>query len=93
MDVLDELGDLDRARVVTLSHTVASKTCLSMRLEHPQIQVTVLTHQFINQRDQGLKVFLDGQMEDVSVLDIDGNCKESDIVVERGTLTCLLFMT
>lgn len=38
MDVLDELCDLNRTRVITLSHAVAGKTCLSMELEHSYIQ-------------------------------------------------------
>jgi hypothetical protein len=31
-------------------------------------------------------------MEDISVLDVDGDCKRSDLDVERDTLTFLLFM-
>jgi hypothetical protein len=31
-------------------------------------------------------------MEDISVLDVDGDCKRSDLVVERDTLAFLLFM-
>jgi hypothetical protein len=54
--------------------------------------VAVPTHQLVDQRDQRLKVFFNGQMEDISVLDVDGNCRRSDIVVERGTLIFLLFM-
>jgi hypothetical protein len=52
----------------------------------------VLTYQLIDQRDQRLKVFFDGQMEDISVLDVDRDCRRSDIVVEWDTLTFLLFM-
>jgi hypothetical protein len=54
--------------------------------------VVVPTHQLVDQRDQRLKVFFNGQMEDISVLDVDGDCKRSDVVVERGTLIFLLFM-
>jgi hypothetical protein len=31
-------------------------------------------------------------MENIPVLDVDGDCKRSDIVVEWDTLTFLLFM-
>jgi hypothetical protein len=94
MNMLDKLCDVNGTRVVTLCDAVASKTCLSEMLEQKRsIQnVGVLTYQLIDQRDQRLKVFLDGQMEYVSVFDIDGDCKRSDMVVERDTLTFLLFM-
>lgn len=39
-----------------------------------------------------MKIFFDGQMEDVSVLNVDRDYERSDIVVERDTLVSLLFM-
>jgi len=39
MKMLDELCNMNRTRVVTLSHTVASETCLSGMSEHTYMQV------------------------------------------------------
>lgn len=51
------------------------------------------TYQLIDQRNQRLKILLDGQMEDISVLDVDGNCERLNLVAERDTLISLPFMT
>lgn len=76
MDILDELGNLDWAVVVAESDRVPCKTgltnsaialCVEMR--------TVRTYQFINQGDERLEVLLNGDVEVVLVLEVDGHCR------------------
>ena len=94
VDVLDEFCDLDRTGVVALCYAVASKTCLSRTLEPIRMySSTARTYQLVDQRNQRLKILLDGQMEDIPVLDVDGNCERLGLVAERDTLISLPFMT
>jgi len=74
MQIFDELADQKWSVVISQRHGIACQTSLATSQSGEEIARCLGTNKFIDQRDQGLQILLDGEMEGIPVFEVDGNC-------------------
>ena len=90
--VLDEATDVERALVITQGHRVDSEAGLALHVsaghgraarDSKAARDRKAAHQLIDDGDQRVQVLLDGQVEGVAVLEIDGHAEDLTRQLER----------